>query len=165
MLKRWIGKLFGFDAEISRLCRQVDELSLDDAFGMWTRGAFLQFCHVMPRGPRIVAFIDLNKIHKLNEQYGYSEVDRRVRETFALPFRRSDVVARWYSGDEIVILFDSDLEWAEGKISELQESAKTQELTFYHAMGEWEVGKSGIEELVEELADKVTAQKGVEKRS
>jgi GGDEF domain-containing protein len=160
LLKRWIGKLFGFGAEISRLRRQVDKLSLDDAFGMWTRGAFLQFCHVMPRGPRIVAFIDLNKIHKLNEQYGYSEVDRRVRDTFAIPLRRSDVVARWYSGDEIVILFDSDLEWAESKISELQESAQVQELTFHYALGEWEVGKLGIEELVEELADKVTAQKG-----
>ena len=165
MLKRWVGKLFGFDAEISQLRRQVDELSFDNAFGMWTRGAFLHFCHVMPRGPRIIAFIDLNKIHKLNEEYGYAEVDRRVRDTFAVTFRRSDVVPRWYSGDEIVILFDSDLEWAEGKIVELKESAKIQQLTFHHALGEWEVGKSNIEDVVEELADKVTAQKGVGARS
>ena len=166
MLKRLVGKLFGFEAEIIRLEEQVDQLSFDDAFGMWTRGAFLQFCHVMPRGPRIVAFIDLNKIHILNEEYGYLEVDHRVRETFAAPFRRrSDVVARWYSGDEIVILFDSDVEGAEGKMAELGESAAEQGLTFYHALGEWEVGKAGIQDVVEELADKVAALKGVSPRT
>ena len=52
MLKQWIGKLFGFDAEIRELRRQVKELSWDGTFGMWTRGAFLQFCHVMPPDTR-----------------------------------------------------------------------------------------------------------------
>ena len=159
MLKQWIGKLFGFDAEIRELRRQVKELSWDGTFGMWTRGAFLQFCHVMPRDTRYLAFIDLNKIHELNEKYGYSEVDRRVKETFSVPFRRSDVVARWYSGDEIVILFDSDVEVAEGKIDQLRESALEQDLTFYVAVGQWEVGKVPIEEVVDELARQVVEQK------
>ena len=165
MLKRLVGKLFGFDAEIDRLRKQVDELSFDDAFGMWTRGAFLQFCHVMPRIPRIVAFIDLNRIHDLNEELGYSEVDRRVHATFEVFRRAADVVARWYSGDEIVILFDSDRVWAEQKIVELEESARAQELTFYYALGEWEVGKTAIDDVVEELADKVAQQKSVAARS
>ena len=52
------------------------------------------------------AFIDLNHIYELNEHLGYNEVDRRVKEMFSVSFRRSDIVARWYSGDEIVILFD-----------------------------------------------------------
>ena len=70
----------------------------------------------MPRDMRWVAFIDMNKIHELNEELGYTEVDRRMKETFSVPFRRSDVVARWYSGDEIVILFDADEGGAERKI-------------------------------------------------
>jgi|TARA_B110000495_G_C22777498_1_gene454811 GGDEF domain-containing protein len=160
VLKQLVGKLFGYDAEIRELRHQIKELSWDSTFGMWTRGAFLKFCHVMPRDTRCLAFIDLNKIHELNEKYGYSEVDRRVKETFSVPFRRSDVVARWYPGDEIVILFDSDIGVAEGKIEQLHESAADQDLTFYVAVGQWEVGKVPIEEVVDELALQVVVQKG-----
>ena len=126
---------------------------------MWTRGAFLQFCHVMPRGVRIVAFMDLNHIHDLNERYGYTEVDRRVKAMFSVSFRRSDVVARWYSGDEMVILFDSDRTGADRKIHELEKSAQVQGLSFECQIGEWEVGKQGIEEVVKVLSEGVARQK------
>ncbi len=36
-----------------------------------------------------VAFIDMNKIHALNEVLGYTEVDLRIKETFSVPFRRA----------------------------------------------------------------------------
>jgi GGDEF domain-containing protein len=164
VLKKLIGKVLGFEQQIQDLRRQVRELSWDSSFGMWTRGAFLQFCHVMPRGTRFVAFIDLNKIHDLNEELGYAEVDRRVKETFSVPFRRSDVVARWYSGDEIVILFDSNEEGAERKIRQLEAAATQQGLTFYHQIGQWEVGKEPVEEKIQALADKVALQKGLSPR-
>ena len=160
MLKRLVGKIFGFDKEIHGLQEQVKELSWDTSFGMWTRGAFLQFCHVMPRGSRFVAFIDMNSIHKLNERFGYSEVDRRVKATFSVSFRRSDVVARWYSGDEIVILFDSDQIGAEGKMIELEKSAQNQDLGFEYEVREWMVGKILIEDLVKEMSDKIALNKG-----
>ncbi len=159
MLRKWIGRLYGFDRELRRLRQQVRELSWDDAFGMWTRRAFLQFCQVMPRGRRVVSFIDLNQIRMLNERLGYVEVDRRVKAAFSMPFRRSDIVARWYSGDEIVILFDSDRSGAERKISQLKDSAASQGLTFHHAIGAWEVGKRSIEDVVEGLTQEVTACK------
>jgi len=164
MLRDLVGRLFGFDAEISELRRRVEELSWDSSFGMWTREAFLQFCHVMPRATRCVAFIDLNRIHDLNEQLGYSEVDRRVKEMFSVPFRRSDVVARWYSGDEIVILFDSDIAIAQQKMDELNRSAAEQDLTFYYEIGEWAIGKQTIESVVDELTKKVLEHKGREPR-
>ena len=159
MLKGLVGKIFGFSGEIQELRRQVRELSWDSSFGMWTRNAFLQFCHVMPRDVRWVAFIDMNKIHELNEELGYTEVDRRIKETFSVPFRRSDVVARWYSGDEIVILFDADEGGAERKIEQLVESAEEQGMTFFAAQGQWEVGKTTIEDIVEELANEVAKKK------
>ena len=154
MLKRVISKIFGFEKEIQRLREQVQELSWDTSFGMWTRGAFLQFCHVMPRSARIVAFIDLDDIHKLNQQFGYTEVDRRVKAAFSVSFRRSDVVARWYSGDEIVILFDADMSGAERKIDELINFAYNQGLSFKYELGEWIVGKTPIEDVIKEMADK-----------
>ena len=56
---------------------------------MWARNAFLQFCHVIQRDVRRVAILDMNKIHALNEVLGYIEVDRRIKETFSVPFRRA----------------------------------------------------------------------------
>ena len=159
MLKRLIGKLFGFEREIALLNDQVQLLSWDTAYGMWTRPAFIQFCQIMPRSVRNVAFIDLDDIHQLDQELGYSEVDRRIQETFSVPFRRSDVVARWYSGDEIVILFDSDRLGADKKIEELTRSAGGQGLTFKHDIGDWDVGKESIEDVIEVLAKAVSAQK------
>ena len=159
MLKRLIGRLLGFQAEIERLQVQLQDLSWDTAFGMWTRAAFLQFCHVMPRGRRILLFLDLDGIHGLNERYGYEQVNQRIKTSFSVSFRRSDVVARWFSGDEIVILFDSDALGAERKITQLQESAREQGLTFKYEVGEWVVGKQAVEDVVEELGRKVNLQK------
>jgi GGDEF domain-containing protein len=144
----------GLQKEIHDLRSKVEELSRDQVFGMWTRGAFLQFCKVMPRGTRTVVFIDLDGIHALNYRVGYSEVNRRIRSTFSIPFRSSDLVARWFSGDEIVMLLDCDLEGAGVKIAQLRESARENGLTFTHEIGEWEVGWQSITEVVDELADR-----------
>jgi diguanylate cyclase (GGDEF)-like protein len=119
---------------------------------MWTRTAFLQFCRVMPRGERIVAFIDLDHIHDLNHSQGYEEVDRRVKATFSIPLRSSDVVARWYSGDEIVILFDNDRESALAKVKELEASAARHGLTFTFEVGQWRVGEQDVVQMVNALS-------------
>ncbi len=163
MVKKIIGKLFGYEEEIEDLKQQIETLSWDSLFGMWTRGAFLQFCHVMPRGDRVVAFIDLDRIHKLNEELGYDEVDRRVKAMFSIPFRRSDVVARWFSGDEIVILFDSEQDGAEIKIAELVESGKDQGLSFKYEIDVWAVGKNPIDDVVKVMAEGISRQKAADK--
>jgi GGDEF domain-containing protein len=152
MLRDAVDRIFGLQREIKDLRTKVEELSWDEPFGMWTRGAFLQFCRVMPRGTKTIAFIDLDDIHSLNERYGYSEVDRRVRATFSIPFRRSDLIARWFSGDEIVILLDCDRVGAEIKIAQLRESARRNGLTFTYEIGEWDVGRQSILEVMEELS-------------
>ena len=159
MLKLFVGKIFGFQRKIEVLEEQIEHLRWDTTFGMWTREAFLQFCQIMPRGKRILAFIDLDQIHVLNEEYGYAEVDRRVKSTFSVPFRRSDIVARWYSGDEIVILFDSDRAGAVSKMDELNHSASNQGLSFKFVFGNWEVGKTYIEEVVEEMSSQFSLEK------
>lgn len=159
MVRRLIARIFGFEREVKELREQIRALSWDSAFGIWTRGAFLQFCEVMPRGQRVLAFMDLNHIHELNEALGYSEVDRRVKATFTLPLRRSDVVARWYSGDEIVILFDSERSGAERKMAQLSEAAAHHGLTFDFEIGEWQVGRREVEDVVAALAQQVTARK------
>ena len=161
MLRGLISKVFGFHDEISDLRKQIKELSVDPAYGMWTRPAFNQFCQVMPRSRRVIAFLDLDNIHDLDQDLGYSEVDRRIQIIFSVPFRRSDVVARWYSGDEIVILFDSDRAGAERKLAELGVSSEGQGMSFKYAIGEWNVGQEPVEDVVEKLSDQVAEQKRV----
>lgn len=161
MLRQWVSRLFGFEEELAGLREKVRELSWDSAYGMYTRPAFLQFSQIMPRGTRIVAFLDLDEVHRLDQELGYTEVDRRIKATFSVPFRRSDVVARWYSGDEIVILFDSDRIGAERKIEELAASAHHEGLTFKFDLGEWEVGKEPVEDVLDALASNVVAQKSM----
>jgi GGDEF domain-containing protein len=156
MLRQLVAKLFRFDLEIADLTRRIYELSWDEPFGMWTRTAFLQFCRVMPRGNRALAFLDLDGIHDLNHQIGYSKVDTRIREAFGIPLRTSDIVARWYSGDEIVILFDTNVDGAEAKMRELSKSAAEHELSFVHAVGEWDVGQESVEEAINRLAETVS---------
>jgi len=159
MLKRLVGKLFGFAREIQNLQDQVSELQWDSTFGMWTREAFLQFCQVMPRGNRVIAFIDIDDVHGMNDRWGYEDVNQRIKDAFSVYFRRSDIVARWFSGDEIVILFDADEQGAAHKLEQLTTSSGRREIKFEYAVGEWKVGREAIEETIDRLASAVQAQK------
>jgi GGDEF domain-containing protein len=55
-------------------------------------------------GRGAVLFLDIDDMRGLNKFHGYREVDRRIREALAESCRAGEaVVARWASGDEIVI--------------------------------------------------------------
>jgi diguanylate cyclase (GGDEF)-like protein len=164
MLKKLVGKLFGFEREIDALREQVSALRWDSTFGMWTREAFQQLCQVMPRGNRVIAFIDIDDVHGMNDRWGYEEVNQRIKDAFSVYFRRSDIVARWFSGDEIVILFDSGTEGAVHKLEQLKTSAERRDITFVHEVGEWQVGREAIEETIHRLATSVQAQKAEKKK-
>lgn len=152
-MRQFLAKLLGLERELRELKGQVRELQWDTAFDMWTRAAFLQLCRLMPRGERTIAFIDLDDIHGLNHSLGYTEVDRRIRETFALQLRSSDIVARWYSGDEIVILFDSDSDGAKKKIADLERRAKRHDLSFVWDVGSWDVGRQDVVDIITALGE------------
>jgi GGDEF domain-containing protein len=154
-----IGRLFGFDKEIEDLKGRIRSLSWDDAFGMWTRCAFLHFCEVMPRGDRCVFLLDLDGIHGLNARLGYRAVDERIRKTFSIPFRASDIIARWYSGDEIVILFDGALEGALHKMRELEASAALRGLSFRWQHDTWHVGEESVKEVVDRMGVRLSGAK------
>lgn len=160
MSKQIIRHFLEHEQELDSLRSKVAELSWDDTYGMLTRGAFLQLCRVMPRGSRVVCFIDLDDIHNMNHVHGYTEVNRRIKNTFSIPFRRSDLVARWFSGDEIVILFDGDLDGANHKIEQLQKSGAENGISFTYEVGTWEVGKQSIQDVF-----KVLASSNIQKRN
>lgn len=134
-----------------KLLQQVAELSWDEPFGMLTRPAFLQYCYQLPGKRRWVAFIDLDNIGSLNLSHGYTEVDRRVRTVFAGFHHRQDIVARWYSGDEIVILF-SGANNPFATMVELLSEARKVELAFIFQIGVWDSNVDTIENAINELA-------------
>ena len=151
-MRDFIGRVFGFDKEIESLKGKISSLSWDDAFGMWTRSAFLHFCEIMPRGERCVFLLDFEDIHGLNQAIGYRAVDERINRTFSIPFRSSDLIARWYSGDEIVILFDGALAGAMHKMRELEASAAAHGLSFRWEHDLWRVGEEKIKDVVDRMA-------------
>src|SRR5512135_1762743 len=128
-IKRLLGGWLGYERELDLLRRKVQDLSWDDPFGMWTRKAFLARCQQQPAGRRRVGFLDLADLGKLNLKWGYTEVDRRVKATFACLSQGPELVGRWYSGDEIVILFQAGRPIAPG-LRRLEEAARANGLAY-----------------------------------
>jgi diguanylate cyclase len=143
--------------QIALLQSEIAELGWDTNFGMFTRNALLRHCRSLEGDARQVAFVDLEAIHSLNLLYGYAEVDARVRATFDTPWRTLHTVARWFSGDEIAIVFDeaSSTEQARAQMCELESRAQAQGLGFDWAIGRWETGSESVEEAVARLAEEV----------
>jgi diguanylate cyclase (GGDEF)-like protein len=143
--------------QIALLQSEIAELGWDTNFGMFTRNALLRHCRSLPGDVRQVAFVDLEAIHSLNLLYGYAEVDARVRATFDTPWRTLHTVARWFSGDEIAVVFDEEAstEQARAQMCELESRAQAQGLGFDWALGRWETGSESVEEAVARLAEEV----------
>ncbi|MGC9361169.1 MAG: diguanylate cyclase domain-containing protein, partial [Anaerolineae bacterium] len=143
--------------QIARLQAEIADLGWDTNFAMLTRNAFLRRCCSLKDGVRRVAFVDLNAIHTQNLLYGYAEVDERVRAAFDLPWRNEHTVARWFSGDEIAVLFDesADAQAAEACMLELEASAGAQVLGLAWDTGSWDVSVESIEEAMARLSEEV----------
>ena len=143
--------------QIAMLQAEIAELGWDTNFGMYTRNALLRYCRSLENGIRQVAFADLEAIHSLNLLYGYAEVDARVRAAFDTAWRHQHIVARWFSGDEIAIVFEQEAgtEQARAYMCEIENRAHAQGLGFDWALGSWEVGSESIEEAVARLAEEV----------
>lgn len=158
MIREMIGRLFNFYQEIEALQQQVADLSWDAPFGMLTRTAFLQLCKTLPPRSRTIMFIDLNNIGILNLTLGYSAVDQRIRETFSCLHPPHEIPARWFSGDEIVVLFDEKSDPVH-KIVELYRAGESHGIRFTYEAIEWDSGKQTIQSVIEPLSERVCASK------
>jgi GGDEF domain-containing protein len=77
---------------------------IDRAYGCYTRNALeMEIWPVVAGRVKYAIFADIDDMHLANDRFGYAGVDRRIRR--AISGREGDiVVARWYSGDEILFL-------------------------------------------------------------
>jgi hypothetical protein len=154
MVRQILGRLLGYCGEIECLQERVTALSWYEPFGMLTRNAFLQHCRELPPSGRRIIFIDLGDIGNLNNRYGYVEVDRRVKLIFTNFQIPGVTIARWYSGDEIVMLFD-DLRDPGYWITKLNRIAQQYDISYVYETGVWEVAEQTIEEVIRELSSRV----------
>ncbi len=160
MFRNFIGWLFGFNAQMRNLHEQLKDLSWDTAFGMYTRPGLMALVRSNLNGEKAVVFVDLDRIHDLNSLLGYSEVDRRVKLVFSTQTRQADVLAaRWWSGDEILLVLDCTPLGAYAVMDRLAQSASSQGLSFTCAIDRWDADNDDLDSVVEPLSQKVMADK------
>lgn len=51
-------------------------------------------------------FLDIDDMHVLNQEYGHFKVDEKLSRAFSL-LRAEEVLGRWYSGDELIVITPS----------------------------------------------------------
>ncbi|MGB3613089.1 MAG: diguanylate cyclase [Elainellaceae cyanobacterium] len=83
-----------------RECRRARKAMFDGVYGCLTRSGL----EANPPKAGSILFFDVDGMHDANERWGYEAVDSRIRAAIA-QFRQSrgsSIVARWYSGDEVL---------------------------------------------------------------
>jgi len=94
-----------FKLNANQLTNEVlQQYRTDRAYGCYTRNCLeLEIWPDVAGRVRYVVFCDIDQMHAANDAYGYAVVDGKIRR--AINGREADiVVARWYSGDELVFL-------------------------------------------------------------
>jgi GGDEF domain-containing protein len=162
-LKGFFARVLGIDGQLQALSDRIHVLSMDPAFGIYTRQALQFLADHQPRGERLVIFLDFDRIHELNEEIGYEEVNKRIKYMLRLPMRSGDLVGRWFSGDEIVMVLDTTK--AGNAIQRrLREAADEVGMTFTAAMGLWHSGDEPLKDAVARLSPLVLKRKQISAR-
>jgi diguanylate cyclase (GGDEF)-like protein len=82
---------------------QIKQLHLCSSYGCLTRqGVDAQWQRHKNKSNQSLIFLDLDKIHDLNEKWGYTVVDAKIKAS--LKCRKNELLGRWYSGDELIII-------------------------------------------------------------
>lgn len=94
-------------AEIEKLQAEIQMLKMHAPYGILTRAAFEIEKRKFTDGQYVV-FSDIDNMHGLNTQYGYENVNAKIRS--ALQVRSDDLLLTglWFSGDEIVFVISGN---------------------------------------------------------
>ena len=111
---------------------------------------------------KVLVFLDFDNVHLLNKLHSYKVVDSRIKGTFSF---NADIIARWYSGDEIVIIFNTSLANSKKSLLAFEKSAKRNNLTFTSALTEWDPKSESITSAVDKLSERVTLLKSQKARA
>ena len=161
MVRKLISRVFGFEREIEELKSRLHRAGYDESFGMLTRQGLENAIERLPRGDYQVVFIDLDDMHGLNAQIGYEAVNKRVRGTFNPDWnlRKSDIIGRWFSGDEIVLVLSTDHDGAQMIAESFLDEAHNNGLGFTYSISSWYSDMDTIDNIVADLSRQVMSQK------
>ena len=125
------GSGFILDVDVEKLRNEFEGKTplpiKDKAYGILTRNALEEKACKLKSFNAL--FIDFHDVHKLNEKYGYGAVNDMFRTLFStFKWRKTDIVGRWFSGDEIVIITNGDVK---GLQERFREHANRQGFSFY----------------------------------
>ena len=91
------------DMRIAALENQIEQLKVCPTFDVFTRQALST---IDTSKATHVVFLDFDNMKAANAEFGYTEVDRKIKNIFSHT-REGDVIpVRWYSGDEFILLGD-----------------------------------------------------------
>jgi diguanylate cyclase (GGDEF)-like protein len=86
---------------------QIKKLYLCPSYGCLTRqGIDAKWQKNKNKSNQSLIFLDLDNIHKCNEQWGYEVVDTKIKAS--LKCRKNELLGRWYSGDELIIIVSTE---------------------------------------------------------
>jgi hypothetical protein len=126
---------------IAKLQNTIESMKVCPSFGVLTRQAvdyvdFGDSTHLI--------FLDFDKMGECNAKWGYSEVDKKIKQIFSV-CRKSDVSPiRWYSGDEFIVV--GNFKALTKIVERLSNEAGTVGMSFTYALAV--LNKSNIENSV-----------------
>jgi GGDEF domain-containing protein len=86
---------------------QIKKLYLCPSYGCLTRqGVDAQWQKHKNKSNQSLIFLDLDNIHRCNEEWGYAVVDAKIKAS--LKCRKNELLGRWYSGDELIIIVPTE---------------------------------------------------------
>jgi GGDEF domain-containing protein len=155
-----MARMLGFDREMARLKRKFEELLWDPNFGVHSRAGFDELIKNFDAQYRSAAFIDFDGVRELNKKYGYEAVNRRIKATLKELSESADVfVARWFSGDEIVVLSRHDVQETEKLMAAASLKGRLlHDAPFTCQVEQWD-GAMPLNAFIDSLSHKVLALK------
>lgn len=113
---------------------KVKRLSLDKAFGILTRNGLEEKLRKVKREFSFL-FVDFEHVHFMNQFFGYEAVNSIFRYIFDnFSVRKKDIIGRWFSGDEILIItFDG---YINGLLKRLEKRCKKYNVKFKYIIVE-----------------------------
>jgi len=129
---------------IKELKRQLLELAYDDLFGVLTRNGLKQKIKQIKK-PFNALFIDIDNMKQLNADRGYDLVNDLIKDAISnFKFRQDDIIGRYFSGDELLII----CEFPKKLAKRLKTQFKERGLTFKH---KYFYGLTNIEDISQGL--------------
>ncbi|BAS55310.1 GGDEF domain-containing protein [Leptolyngbya boryana NIES-2135] len=146
--------------QVATLKQTLEKYRVCPVYNVLTRPALEEAWSEQKKIPGLaIGFLDIDDLKRMNDELGQHESSRRIAEAFAMA-RESEVIGRFYSGDEVAILAPASeiLKPCERILSALKERGLSATIVIVPYKGE-----ESLADATKEANDLNQACKGVRK--